>query len=91
MKKKNMKTLCYRLPVSIVTFRAILKKMWTLCFHRTVAIVYKYRNCGCNATYYGNTKRNFKVQIYEHLNISHLIWKKVKIGINSLTAIQEQL
>ena len=44
-----------------------------------------------NATYYGKTKRHFKVRICEHLNISHLTGKKVKIDNNKLTAIQEHL
>ena len=44
-----------------------------------------------NATYYGKTKRHFKVQICERLGISHLTGKKVKIDSNKLTAIQEHL
>ena len=35
------------------------------------------------------TKHHFKVQICEHLGISHLTGKKVKIDNNKLTAIQE--
>ena len=46
-------------------------------------LVYKYECGGCNATYYGKTKRHFKVQI------SHLSGK-VKTD-NKLTAIQEHL
>ena len=34
---------------------------------------------GCNATYYGKTKHHFKVQICDHLGISHLAEKKEKI------------
>ena len=45
----------------------------------------------CNATYYGKTKRHFNVQICEHLGISHLTGKKVKIDNNKLMAIQEHL
>ena len=44
-----------------------------------------------NATYYGKTKRHFKVRICEHLGISHVTEKKVKIDSNKLTAIQEHL
>ena len=44
-----------------------------------------------NATYSGKTKRHFKVRIREHLNISHLTGKKVKLDNNKLTAIQEHL
>ena len=34
-------------------------------------LVHKYKCGGCNATYYGKTKRHFKVRIYGHLGISH--------------------
>ena len=54
-------------------------------------LAYQYKCGGCNATYYGKTKRHFKVRIYEHLGISHLTEKKVKIDNNKLTAIQEHL
>ena len=40
---------------------------------------------------YGKTKRHFKVRICEHLGISHLTGKKVKIDNNKLTSIQEHL
>ena len=52
---------------------------------------YKYKCGGCNATYYGKTKRHFKVGICEHLGMSHLTEKKVKIDNNKLTVIQEHL
>ena len=48
-------------------------------------LVYQYKCGGCNATYYGKTKRHFKVQIGEHLGISYLTEKKVKIDNNKLT------
>ena len=54
-------------------------------------LVYKYKCGGCNATYYGKTKRHFKVRICEHLGISHITGKKVKIDSNKLMAIQEHL
>ena len=54
-------------------------------------LVYKYKWGGCNATYYGKTKRHFETRICEHLGISHLTGKKIKIGNNKLTAIQEHL
>ena len=54
-------------------------------------LVYQYKCGGCNATCYGKTKRHFKVRICEHLGISHLTEKKVKIDNNKLTAIQEHL
>ena len=54
-------------------------------------LAYKYKCGGCNAIYYGKTKRHFKVRICEHLGISHLTEKKIKIDNNKLTAIQEHL
>ena len=54
-------------------------------------LAYKYKCCGSNATYYGKTKRHFKVRICEHLSISHLTEGKVKIDNNKLTAIHEHL
>ena len=50
-------------------------------------LVYQYKCGGCNATYYGKTKRHFK----EHLGISHLNEKKVKIDNNKPKAIQQHL
>ena len=53
-------------------------------------LVYMYKFGGCNSTYYGKTKRHFKVQIFEHLGISHLTGKEVKIdknGNNKVTTI----
>ena len=41
-------------------------------------IAYKFEFCCCNATYYGKTKRHFKVRMYEHLEISALTGKRVK-------------
>ena len=52
---------------------------------------YQYKCGGHNSTYYGKTKCHFKVRICEHLGISHLTDKKVKIDNNKLTAIQEHL
>ena len=54
-------------------------------------LVYKCNRGGCNATYYGKIKRHFKVRIWEHLDISHLTGKKVKIDNNKLTGIPEYL
>ena len=41
-------------------------------------IVYKFQCGSCNATYYGKTKRHFKVRMCEHLRISALTGKRVK-------------
>ena len=50
-------------------------------------IAYKFKGGGCNATYYGKTKRHFKVRMCEHLGVSALTWKRVK-GDND-SAIKE--
>ena len=52
-------------------------------------IVYKFQCGDCNATYYGKTKRHFKVRISEHLGISALSGKRVKGDENP--AITENL
>ena len=54
-------------------------------------LVYQYKCGGCNAIYYGKTKRHFKVRICELLGISHLTEKSVKIDNNKLTVIRELL
>ena len=41
-------------------------------------IVYKIKCGGFNATYYGKTKRLFKVRMCEHLGVSALTGKRVK-------------
>ena len=43
---------------------------------------------GYNATYYGKTKRDFKVRICEHLGVSAITGKRVKGDSNSV--IKEQ-
>ena len=55
------------------------------------ALAYQYKCGGCNATFYGKTKHHFEVRICEHLGISPLTGKRVKIDKNKLTAIQECL
>ena len=45
-------------------------------------LVYKYKCGGCDATYYGKAKRHFQIRICEHLGISHLTGKNVKIDNN---------
>ena len=52
-------------------------------------LVCQFKCGGCNATYYGKTKSCLKVRICEHLGISYLSEKKVKIDNNKLTTIQE--
>ena len=55
---------------SFFTFKDKLPKMLPS------GLVYQYKCGGCNATYYGNTKRHFKVRICEHLGISHFTEKR---------------
>ena len=52
-------------------------------------IVYNFQCGSCNATYYGKTKRQFKIRMCEHLGISALIGKRVKGNDDS--AIKEHL
>ena len=54
-------------------------------------LVNKHKCGSCNGAYYGKTKSHLKVRFCEHLGISHLTWKKVKIDHSKLTAIQEHL
>ena len=68
---------------SFFTFKDKLPKMLLS------GLAYQYKCGGCNATYYGKTKRHFKVRICEHLGISHLTEKKVKIDNSKVTTIQE--
>ena len=41
-------------------------------------IVYKFKCGGWNATYYGKTKRHFKIRMWEHIGVSALTGKRVK-------------
>ena len=52
-------------------------------------IAYKFQCVSCNPTYYGKTKRHFKVRMCEHLGISALTGKRVKGDDDS--AIKEHL
>ncbi|XP_057311762.1 uncharacterized protein LOC130649496 isoform X1 [Hydractinia symbiolongicarpus] len=53
-------------------------------------LVYCFKCSGCNATYYGKTKRHFKVRMSEHLGISALTGKRVKLGPQA-SAVLEHL
>ena len=71
LKSCNLK-IVFASPVrvkSFFTFKDILPKMLLS------GLVY---NCKCNASYYGKTKRHFKIRISEYLGISHLTGKKGK-------------
>ena len=73
-------------PVRVKSFFTFKDKLPKILW-----LIYKYKCGGCSATYHGKTKRHFKVRIREHLGISHLPRKKLKIDNNKLTAIQEHL
>ena len=75
-------------PVRVKSFFTFKDKLPEMLLS---GLVYQYKCGGCNATYYGKTKHHFKVRICEHLGISHLTEKKVKIDNNKLAAIQEHL
>ena len=55
---------------SFFTFKDKLPKMLLS------GLVYQYKCGGSNATYYGKTKRHFKVRICKHLGISYLTEKR---------------
>ena len=60
-------------PVRIKSFFTLKDKLPEMLHS---GLIYKYKCGSYNATYYGKTKRLFKVQIYENLDISHLTGKK---------------
>ena len=64
-----------RLSARLITFFTFKDKI--PLFLRS-GIVYKFQCGNGNATYYGKTKRHFKVRMCEHLGISALPGKKVK-------------
>ena len=51
-------------------------------------LVYKFSCSDCNVTYYGKTKRHFKVRMSEHLGISPLTGKTVKT-MHQTTAVYD--
>ena len=79
----NLK-LVFTSPVRVKSFFTFKDKLHKILLSGPV---YQYKCGACNATYYGKTKRHFKVRIYEHLGISHLTEKQVKIDSNKLTTI----
>ena len=83
----NLKTV-FTSPVRVKSFFTFKDKLPKMSLSR---LVYMYKCGGCSATYYGKTKHQFKVRIWEHSGISHFTGKKVKIDNNKLTTIQENL
>ena len=61
-----------------------------ICKDLCSGVVYKFACGGCNATYYGKTKRHFKVRSSEHMGLSALTGKRVKASYLS-TAVKDQL
>ena len=41
-------------------------------------LCYKFQYSSCNATYYGKTKRHFKVRVSEHMGVSARTGKNIK-------------
>ena len=54
-----------------------------------LVLVYRHKCSGYNVSSYGKTKHHFKVQICEHLGVSHLTRENMKTGNDKLTATQE--
>ena len=46
-------------------------------------LCYKFECSNCNATYYGKTKRHFKVHVSEHMGVSARTGKNIKSTKNS--------
>ena len=46
-------------------------------------LYYKFQCSSCNATYYGKTKRHFKVRVSEHMGVSACTDKNIKSTKNS--------
>ena len=46
-------------------------------------LCYKFQCSSCNATYYGKTKRHFKVRVSEHMGVSACTDKNIKSTKNS--------
>ena len=59
-------------PIRVKSFFTFKDKLPKILLSR---LAYKYKCCRCNATYYGKTKRHFKVGICENFTFH---WKKGK-------------
>ena len=47
-------------------------------------LCYKFQCSSCNATYYGKTKRHFKVRVSEHMRVFAHTGKNIKSTKNSV-------
>ena len=65
LKSCNLK-IVFTSPVRVKSFFTFKDKLPKMLLS---GLVYQYKCGGSNATYYGKTKRHFKVQICEHLDI----------------------
>ena len=54
-------------------------------------LVYRFKCSGCNATYYGKTKRHFKVRACEHAGISPLTGKRLASNPYQTSAVKEHM
>ena len=75
-------------PVRVKNFFSFKDKLPKMLLS---GLIYKYKCGDCSANYYGKTKDHFKVRIWEHLGISYLTGKKIRIDSNKLTLIQDHL
>ena len=64
----NLK-IVFRSPVRVKSFFTFKDKLPKILLSE---LVYQHKCGGCNATYYGKTKRHFKFRIFEHVGISYL-------------------
>ena len=67
----NLK-IAFTSPVRVESFFTFKDKLHKMLLSE---LAYQYKCGGCNATYYGKTKRHFKVRICKHLGISYLTEK----------------
>ena len=77
-----------RLPHAIFELYSRVSASWSISSHSKTKFLFsyvlKFKRGGCSATYYGKTKRHFKVRICEHLGVSALTGKRAK-GNNDST------
>ena len=79
--------IAYQTKCKLINFLRFIDKI--LAFELS-GIVYKFQCGGYNATYYGKTKRYFKVKMREHLGVSAFTGKRVK-GDNGSTINEHHL
>ena len=66
-------------PVRIKSFFTFKDKLPKMLLS---TLFYQYKYCGCNATYYGNTKQHFKVPICERLINGHTTSNPRRFGVD---------